>query len=60
MTPQQRSAFEAHIDGCLECKNYLDSYRKTIRLSKVALSSTDPVPTTVPEDLVKAILALRR
>ena len=60
LTPSQRRSFEAHIDECLECKSYLDSYRQTIRLSKSALSPDDSIPAGVPEDLVKAILASRR
>ena len=56
---QQRSAFEAHLAGCRDCRNYLASYRATVELSKSALR--DPVdPDDVPEQLVAAILKARQ
>lgn len=60
LTAEQVQSFDAHIAECLECRNYLASYRSTIRLSKSALARDDAVPDSVPEDLVKAILAARR
>jgi hypothetical protein len=37
---------------------YLKTYEQTVLLTKA--SADDPVPPTVPESLVKAILAARR
>ena len=53
-------AFEQHLSVCRHCREYLDSYRKTIRLGQVALATLDrDVPDDVPEGLVTAILASR-
>ena len=54
-----RTAFEAHLGVCPDCRRYLDSYRKTIAISKSAF--TAPLdPTQVPDQLIKAILAAKR
>jgi hypothetical protein len=45
---------------CINCRRYLASYRATVKLSKRAFDEDDAnVPSQVPEDLVKAILAAR-
>ncbi len=55
-----RAAFEAHLAACVDCSNYLKSYRKTIAMGRLAFGRSDePLPGGVPEDLVKAILASR-
>ncbi len=53
----QRVQFEAHLVLCRSCRNYLDSYRKTIELTKKT-GVEDELPP-VPEDLIKAILRSR-
>ena len=59
LPPEVRAEFEAHLAVCRDCRNYLDSYRKTIALSQAALRQ--PVdPDEVPEQLVEAILKARR
>jgi predicted anti-sigma-YlaC factor YlaD len=53
----QRAAFERHLRVCPACRNYLNSYRQSIRIAHRALRTTnDPVPVDVPEDLIRAIL----
>ena len=56
-----RDAFDGHLAACSQCRNYLASYRATIRLGNAALrgSADDPVPAEVPDALLKAILAAR-
>jgi anti-sigma factor RsiW len=57
----QRLFFDEHLAGCLDCQTYLESYKRTVRLGKLALADGDgPVPADVPESLVRAILAARR
>ena len=57
----QRHFFDEHLAGCLDCQTYLESYKRTVRLGKLALADGDgPVPADVPESLVRAILAARR
>lgn len=58
---KQGTVFEEHIDLCPGCKNYLDSYRETIKLGKsICHDPEGPVPRDVPEELVQAILVARR
>jgi anti-sigma factor RsiW len=55
-----RSAFEHHLSVCINCQRYLASYRESIKLGKRAFEDDDaPVPTAVPDELVKAILTSR-
>ena len=58
----QRHFFDEHLAGCLDCQTYLESYKRTIRLEKLALTDDGDaaVPRDVPEALVQAILAARR
>ncbi|HSU13343.1 anti-sigma factor family protein [Longimicrobium sp.] len=58
LDPMRTSAFERHLQLCVSCRNYLDSYRRTIVLEREAFADPDlPDP---PEELVEAILAIRR
>lgn len=54
----QRAEFDRHMAGCPSCVDYLETYEKTVRLTKTA--ADDPVPAEVPESLVQAILAARK
>jgi anti-sigma factor RsiW len=61
LSDEVRRHFDAHLTACAECSTYLASYRETVRLAKDAMqASDDPVPASVPESLVQAILAARR
>ena len=55
----QRRSFEKHLDRCPCCKNYLDSYRKTIAAGKKACCCEESAPPQMPPELVQAILAAR-
>src|SRR4029453_19149915 len=60
LSTESRAAFEYHLSLCTNCRWYLDSYRETVKLGKRAFEDVDAdVPSQVPEDLVKAILAAR-
>jgi anti-sigma factor RsiW len=50
----RRLQFEFHLTLCRDCRRYVDSYRKTVTLTKAAAASEEPVP---PE-LVQAILKI--
>jgi len=53
--------FDRHLSACANCRQYLDGYRATIELGRRAFDDLDAdVPSTVPEELVKAILDSRR
>jgi anti-sigma factor RsiW len=61
LTSAERSTFDAHLAVCEDCVSYLQSYRATLRLERLACESPDsPAPAEVPPELVAAILASRR
>ena len=56
LTAEQRAAFDHHLSLCDACRDYLASYRATLRLERAA--DPDAAPP-VPDELVRAILAAR-
>jgi anti-sigma factor RsiW len=58
LPPHSSASFDAHLRCCVDCRNYLDSYRKTVELGKQAFESTDEdiPPGTVPESMIRAAL----
>ena len=69
----QRREFEHHLELCKPCIHYLDSYRKTIALTRQAFADLpdqlseqlsqqlpEQLPAQLPEALVQAILAARK
>jgi len=55
-----RRRFDEHLSLCQACVDYLDSYRETMRATRVAYAEPEAIPEDVPEDLVRAVLASRR
>jgi anti-sigma factor RsiW len=56
----ERAHFDEHLKECPNCVHYMQSYKDTIKIGKVALAPTDePVPADVPEELIQAILSSR-
>jgi anti-sigma factor RsiW len=61
LSEPERMCFEEHLGECPDCVAYLATYREAIRLGKEACTAgNDSIPTDVPEELVRAILAARR
>lgn len=57
----QRARIRLHLAFCADCRRYVASYETAVRLGKQALTpSEDPVPSDVPEELVRLILESRR
>lgn len=55
-----RSEFDFHLSRCPSCVAYMNTYRATRELARVAMTAPDdPVPPEVPEELVRAVLAAR-
>ena len=49
-----------HLAVCPDCVNYLESYRRSIALSRSAMLQSDaPITAGVPEGLLRAIRAAR-
>lgn len=58
---RENLALKLHLAFCPACRNYLRSYKATVRAAKNALLEDDSsTPSDMPEELVKAILAARR
>lgn len=50
-----------HLKMCRDCSKFVRQYQQTITLGKQAFDNPDePVPDSVPEDLIKAALAHRQ
>jgi hypothetical protein len=58
LTPERKAVFDRHFTICDACRDYLASYRTTIRLEQVAFADTGPVEP-LSEELVRSILARR-
>jgi len=62
LSKHQRVKFDLHLKLCRKCRDYLQSYKATMELTK---AQTD-IPFSkmgmgdVPEDLIKAVLAARK
>jgi anti-sigma factor RsiW len=58
LPPERRAPFERHLSLCVDCRNYVESYKRTVGLGRSAyLTSEDEIPANVPDGLVKGILA---
>ena len=58
---RQRALFELHMRLCRECREYLAAYQRTIEIGRETFKSADEtLPEDVPEDLIKAILEVRK
>lgn len=61
LAADRREEFEDHLRQCADCRKYLDSYRRTIALSKGAMGSGESgTALEMPEALRRAIEAGRR
>lgn len=57
---RDRLLIDLHLRMCSVCRLYLADYRQTIALGKAAFADPEAiVPETVPEDLVRAVMAAR-
>lgn len=59
LLPDVRSNFEWHLDVCPNCVRYLETYKTTITLERLAFHDEEEVPPSVPEELIRAILDSR-
>jgi anti-sigma factor RsiW len=58
LSDADRSRFDGHVAGCLDCRNYLHSYRLTVTLGREAFARPEaPCDDALPPELVRAILA---
>lgn len=58
---ERLAEFNNHLAGCPACVTYMHTYREATKLAKAALAPPEnPLPDSVPAELVEAILAARR
>jgi predicted anti-sigma-YlaC factor YlaD len=57
LTEIETEDFQRHLSVCPSCRAYLETYRKTLRAEQ---SLRDDEPSDAPEELVQAILEIRR
>lgn len=60
LSPAERAEFERHLAVCAACVSYLDSYRKTVEVERLAHAGDRDATERVPEGLVRAILEARK
>jgi anti-sigma factor RsiW len=56
----QTEDFQRHLSVCPSCRAYLATYRQTILAERTALRYDDSANEDAPEELIRAILAIRR
>ena len=57
LPPERQHVFERHLEICADCRNYLQSYRQTMKLSVLALTGESSLlPQALPEELILAVL----
>jgi anti-sigma factor RsiW len=62
LPPEKVAEFERHLSVCPSCVNYIESYKKTVELSRGTFQpeSCGVEAEEMPEDLMRAVLAARR
>lgn len=60
LDPERRAMFERHFAICSACREYLATYKQTIRMGRAAFAEpATPAPDALPESLVRSILKKR-
>ncbi|HXV74722.1 MAG TPA: zf-HC2 domain-containing protein [Candidatus Polarisedimenticolaceae bacterium] len=52
--------FDRHLRVCPDCVRFLENYRQTIELVRVASRDDDRIPAEVPRELIAAVRAAIR
>lgn len=60
LPPEKVAEFERHLSVCPSCVNYIETYKKTIELSRGTFQPESGEGGEMPEDLMRAVLAARR
>jgi anti-sigma factor RsiW len=62
LPPEKVFEFERHLSVCPSCVNYIETYKKTVELSRGTFQpeSRGVEAEEMPEDLMRAVLAARR
>ena len=54
-----REHFEFHLRACPNCLRYLETYKTTTEIARIAFSSEVEMPEEMVEPLIQAILSAR-
>lgn len=57
---ERKAVFERHLNMCPPCVDFLENYKRTIKLTEDACGPCDDDAPEVPPALVQAILAARK
>ena len=60
LAAEQSQVFEEHLRLCPECVHYVETYRLTVRVTRLACEVREEPCEQPPERLVKVILAAFR
>jgi anti-sigma factor RsiW len=61
LSEEVRVEFELHLTACPNCVRYIETYKTTVTLGRLAFDSLEhESPAEVPEELIQAILAAQR
>jgi len=60
LAAEQRQVFEEHLRECPECVTYVETYRLTIHVTRLACEASEGPCEKPPDRLVQAILAACR
>ncbi len=61
LPPGRSAVFDRHLSICPDCRAYLHSYQQTMAWSVAAFASgAGSLPASLPEELIRAVLAARR
>ncbi len=56
-----RVEFEQHLQACPNCVRYIETYKITVALGRIAFDKLElEPPAEVPEELIQAILTAQR
>lgn len=50
-----RQQFDAHLDDCPYCRDYLQTMRETIRMAASLGPAADEAPCPLPDELIQAV-----
>ena len=62
LPPEKVAEFDRHLAVCPSCVNYIETYKKTVELSRGTFRAEGggEVAAEMPEDLMGAVMAARR